>query len=103
MSAPLRPVTVPEVRAAKGARRLVMLTAYDYPTAKIMDAAGVDLILVGDSVGNNVLGYETTLPVTMEEMLHHTKAVARGVSHALVVADMPYLSYQTGRRDAIRN
>ena len=98
-----RPVTVPEVRAAKGARRLVMLTAYDFPTAKILDAAGVDLILVGDSLGNNVLGYETTLPVTMEEMLHHTRAVARGVSRALVVADMPYLSYQTGRRDAIRN
>ena len=95
--------TVPEVRAAKGVRRLVMLTAYDCPSARLLDAAGVDLILVGDSVGNNVLGYDSTLPVTMEEMLHHTRAVARGVTRALVVADMPYLSYQTGRRDAIRN
>jgi len=99
-----RPVTVPGIRAAKGAGRpLVMLTAYDCPTARLLDAAGCDLILVGDSVGNNVLGYDSTLPVTMEEMLHHTKAVARGVRRALVVADMPYLSYQTGTRDALRN
>jgi len=97
-------VTVPEVRAAKGSgRRLVMLTAYDCPTARLLDAAGVDLILVGDSVGNNVLGYDSTLPVTMDEMVHHTKAVVRGTRRALVVADMPYLSYQTGRRDAVRN
>jgi 3-methyl-2-oxobutanoate hydroxymethyltransferase len=80
-----------------------MLTAYDYPTARLLDAAGLDIVLVGDSVGNNVLGYDSTLPVTMEEMLHHVKAVARGVRRALVVADMPYLSYQTGKRDAIRN
>jgi len=101
---PSRSVTVPEVRAAKGSgRRLVMLTAYDCPTARLLDAAGVDLILVGDSVGNNVLGYDSTLPVTMDEMVHHTKAVVRGTRRALVVADMPYLSYQTGRRDAVRN
>ena len=100
---PGKPVTVPEVRAAKGARRLVMLTAYDCPTARLLDAAGVDLILVGDSVGNNVLGYDSTLPVTMDEMVHHTRAVVRGARRALVVADMPYLSYQTGRRDAVRN
>jgi 3-methyl-2-oxobutanoate hydroxymethyltransferase len=98
-----RPVTVPDIRAARGARRLVMLTAYDHPTARLLDAAGVDILLVGDSLGNNVLGYDSTLPVTMDEMLHHTKAVARGTRRALVVADMPYLSYQTGRRDAIRN
>ncbi|HKN47706.1 MAG TPA: 3-methyl-2-oxobutanoate hydroxymethyltransferase [Candidatus Polarisedimenticolia bacterium] len=98
------PVTVPEVRAAReGDRRVVMLTAYDHPTARLLDAAGVDVILVGDSVGNNVLGYDSTLPVTMEEMLHHTRAVVRGARRALVVADMPYLSYHTGRRDAIRN
>lgn len=101
--APDKPVTVPEVRGAKGARRLVMLTAYDCPTARLLDAAGVDLILVGDSVGNNVLGYDSTLPVTMDEMVHHTRAVVRGARRALVVADMPYLSYQTGRRDAVRN
>ena len=98
-----RPVTVPDIRAAKGDRRLVMLTAYDHPTARLLDAAGVDILLVGDSLGNNVLGYDSTLPVTMEEMLHHTRAVARGTRRALVVADMPYLSYQTGKRDAIRN
>jgi 3-methyl-2-oxobutanoate hydroxymethyltransferase len=80
-----------------------MLTAYDYPTARILDAAGIDILLVGDSLGNNVLGYETTLPVTMEEMLHHTRAVARAARRALVVGDMPYLSFQTGRRDAVRN
>jgi 3-methyl-2-oxobutanoate hydroxymethyltransferase len=80
-----------------------MLTAYDFPTARLLDAAGIDILLVGDSVGNNVLGYASTLPVTMEEMLHHVKAVARGTRRALVVADMPYLSYQTGRRDALRN
>src|SRR5262245_17248766 len=100
---PARPVTVPDIRAAKGVRRLVMLTAYDCPSARFLDAAGCDVILVGDSLGNNVLGYDSTLPVTMEEMLHHTKAVVRGARRALVVADMPYLSYQTGRRDAIRN
>jgi 3-methyl-2-oxobutanoate hydroxymethyltransferase len=97
-------VTVPEVRAAREAgRKIVMLTAYDYPTARILDAAGVDVLLVGDSLGNNVLGYESTLPVTMEEMLHHTRAVARAARRALVVGDMPYLSFQTGKRDAVRN
>jgi len=98
------PVTVPFVRSARASgRRLAMLTAYDFPTARLLDRAGIDILLVGDSVGNNVLGYDSTLPVTMEEMLHHVKAVARGVKRALVVADMPYLSYQTGKRDAIRN
>jgi len=98
------PVTVPAIRSARASgRRLAMLTAYDYPTARLLDQAGIDIVLVGDSVGNNVLGYDSTLPVTMEEMLHHVKAVARGVQRALVVADMPYLSYQTGKRDAIRN
>ena len=100
---PVRPVTVPDIRAAKGVRRLAMLTAYDYPGARLLDAAGVDVVLVGDSLGNNALGYDSTLPVTMEEMLHHTKAVVRGTQRALVVADMPYLSYHTGKRDAIRN
>jgi len=99
-----RPVTVPDLIAAKEAgRRLVMLTAYDTPTARLVDEAGVDVILVGDSVANNVLGYSSTLPVTVDEMLHHMRAVARGTRRALLVADMPYLSYHTGRRDAIRN
>ena len=99
-----KPITVPDLRAAKASgRKIVMLTAYDHPTARLLDAAGLDVLLVGDSVGNNVLGYESTLPVTMEEMLHHTRAVSRAARRALVVADMPYLSYQTGTRDAIRN
>jgi 3-methyl-2-oxobutanoate hydroxymethyltransferase len=97
-------VTVPDVRTARRAgRRLVALTAYDFPTARLLDAAGVDILLVGDSVGNAVLGYDTTLPVTMEEMLHHARAVTRGTRRALVVADLPFLSYQAGVGDAIRN
>ena len=101
---PTSRVTVPELRAARErGRKIVVLTVYDYPTARILDASGVDVLLVGDSLGNNVLGYESTLPVTMEEMLHHTRAVARAARHALVVGDMPYLSFQTGRRDAVKN
>jgi 3-methyl-2-oxobutanoate hydroxymethyltransferase len=101
---PVRPVTVPDIRARKrDGRRIVMLTAYDCPTARLIDRAGVDIILVGDSLANAVLGYDSTLPVTMEEMLHHTRAAVRGARRALVVGDMPYLSYQTGTVDAIRN
>lgn len=84
-------------------RRFTMLTAYDFPTAQILDEAGIPVILVGDSVANNVLGYETTLPVTMEEMLHHARAVSRGAKEALLVGDMPFLSYQTSTEEAIRN
>ena len=83
--------------------KVVMVTAYDYPTACLVDEAGVDVVLVGDSLGMVVLGFETTLPVTIEEMLHHTKAVVRGVKRALVVADLPFLTYQTGPEDATRN
>jgi 3-methyl-2-oxobutanoate hydroxymethyltransferase len=83
--------------------RIAALTAYDFLTAQLLDRAGIDMILVGDSLANVVLGYPTTLPVTMEEMLHHAKAVARGVARALTVADMPFLSYQTGMDDAVRN
>ncbi len=97
-------VTIHDLRAWKAAgRRFTMLTAYDFPTARILDEAGIPVLLVGDSLANNVLGYETTLPVTMEEMLHHTKAVARGARSALVVADMPFLSYQTSLEEGIRN
>ncbi|MGH2692251.1 MAG: 3-methyl-2-oxobutanoate hydroxymethyltransferase [Actinomycetota bacterium] len=84
-------------------RRFPMLTAYDFPTAQILDEAGIPVLLVGDSVANNVLGYETTLPVTMEEMLHHAKAVSRGAKDALLVGDMPFLSFQTSTEEAIRN
>ncbi|HOQ29041.1 MAG TPA: 3-methyl-2-oxobutanoate hydroxymethyltransferase, partial [Armatimonadota bacterium] len=81
--------------------KVVMVTAYDTPTARLADEAGVDLILVGDSLAMVALGYESTLPVTMEEMLHHTRAVARGARRALVVGDLPFLSYQASADDAI--
>jgi 3-methyl-2-oxobutanoate hydroxymethyltransferase len=83
--------------------KFAMLTSYDYTTAKIVDAAGVPLILVGDSLGMVVLGYESTIPVTMEDMLHHTKAVARGTKNALVIGDMPFMSYHISKREALRN
>lgn len=83
--------------------KFAMLTAYDYLTAKIIDEAGIPLILVGDSLGNVVLGYETTIPVTMDVMIHHTKAVTRAVKTALVVGDMPFMSYQLSMEDTLRN
>jgi 3-methyl-2-oxobutanoate hydroxymethyltransferase len=83
--------------------RFIMLTAYDFPTAKILDETGVPVILVGDSLAQNVLGYSTTLPVTMEEMLHHTRAVARGATNALIVGDMPFMAYHASVEDGIRN
>lgn len=82
---------------------ITMLTAYDYPTALAVDLAGIDSILVGDSLGMVVLGYDSTLPVTMEDMLHHCKAVARGAKNALLVGDMPFMSYQASVDEAVRN
>ena len=82
---------------------ITMLTAYDYPTALAMDQAGIDSILVGDSLGMVVLGYENTLPVTMEEMLHHCRAVSRGAQTALLIGDMPFMSYQASTEEAVRN
>lgn len=96
-------VTVPAIKAMKRIARIGMLTAYDYPTAKIADAAGTDIILVGDSLGMVVLGYPDTLSVTLDEMLHHTRAVARGTQRALVVGDMPYLSYHVSDGESVRN
>jgi 3-methyl-2-oxobutanoate hydroxymethyltransferase len=97
-------VTINDLRAWKSeGKRWAMLTAYDFPTAQILDRAGVPVLLVGDSVANNVLGYSDTLPVTMEDMLHHTAAVARGVERAMVVGDMPFLSYQVSLEEGIRN
>jgi 3-methyl-2-oxobutanoate hydroxymethyltransferase len=87
----------------KDGQPIVMITAYDYPWAKMFDAAGADIILVGDSLGNVVLGYDSTLPVTMEDMIHHAKAVCRGVERAMVVVDMPFMSYQVSIEDALRN
>jgi 3-methyl-2-oxobutanoate hydroxymethyltransferase len=97
-------VTVHDLRAWKAeGRRWAMLTAYDFPTARILDRTGIPVLLVGDSLAQNVLGYETPLPVTMEEMLHHGRAVARGTTEAMVVADMPFLSYQVSVEDGVRN
>ena len=95
--------TVPAVRARKGGTPIVMVTAYDAPTGRIADEAGVDVILVGDSVAMVVLGYDDTLQVTVEDMAHHTAAVARTRPSALLVADLPWLSYHVGPADAVRN
>ncbi len=84
-------------------QKIPMLTAYDYPTAKLLDAAGIPIILVGDSLAQVVLGYDSTVRVTMDEMLHHTRAVVRATQHALIVGDMPFMSYQTDVPTAIRN
>ncbi len=84
-------------------QKISMLTAYDFPTAQMMDEVGIDMILVGDSLGNVVLGYETTLFVTMDEMIHHTKAVCRGAKNTMVIGDMPFLSYHGSPEEALRN
>jgi 3-methyl-2-oxobutanoate hydroxymethyltransferase len=105
-------VTVPDILSRKSypaplstytPPKITCLTAYDYPTARLLDEVGVEILLVGDSVGMVVLGYENTLPVTLEEMLHHTRAVRRGVRRALLVADMPYGSYHTEIPESLRN
>ncbi len=83
--------------------KISMLTAYDYSTAAMMDEAGVDMILIGDSLGMVILGYDSTLPVTMEDMIHHTKAVSRGTKRAMVIGDMPFMSYQASVEEALRN
>jgi 3-methyl-2-oxobutanoate hydroxymethyltransferase len=96
-------VTAPSLKASKQrGERLVCLTAYDYPTARIVDEAGIDIILVGDSLGNVVLGYGNTIPVTLDDIAIHVKAVRRGVQRALLVADMPYGSFHTGEDDTVR-
>src|SRR5256884_664747 len=103
---PQRPekVTAPSLRASKERNeRLVCLTAYDYTMARIVDEAGIDIILVGDSIGNTMLGYGNTVPVTLDEIVMHTRAVRRGVQRALLVADMPYGSFHTGEDEAVRN
>jgi 3-methyl-2-oxobutanoate hydroxymethyltransferase len=94
-------ITAPKIRAMKGGR-IVCVTAYDAPSARIADDAGVDVVLVGDSVGNVVLGYENTLPVTLGEMLHHVRAAAKGAKRALLVADLPFGTFQASADDAIR-
>jgi 3-methyl-2-oxobutanoate hydroxymethyltransferase len=97
-------VTINQIREMKPkGDKIVMLTAYDYSTARLVDQAGIPLILVGDSLGMVVLGYESTIPVTMEEMLHHTKAVVRGTKQAMVIGDMPFMTYHISLEDALRN
>ncbi|HEY2461933.1 MAG TPA: 3-methyl-2-oxobutanoate hydroxymethyltransferase [Candidatus Acidoferrum sp.] len=104
-------VTVPDLlqrktssaESSSASQKIICLTAYDYPTARLLDDAGVDLILVGDSVGMVVLGYDSTLPVTVDEMLHHAKAVRRGTRRALLVVDMPYGSYHSDTSESLRN
>ncbi len=96
--------TITQIREMKtSGEKIAMLTAYDYSTAKVLDRAGIPLILVGDSLGMVVLGYETTIPVTMEDMLHHTRAVVRGTEQALVIGDMPFMTYHISVEDAMRN
>lgn len=104
MGITMQKITTAVLREMKDRKeKIAMLTAYDYPTARMVDEAGIDAILVGDSLGNVILGYRDTLAVTMDEIVHHTKAVARGTKHALVIGDMPFLSYQASTEDAIRN
>jgi 3-methyl-2-oxobutanoate hydroxymethyltransferase len=97
-------ITIPDILKMKQAgKRITVLTAYDFPFARLVDGGGVDIILVGDSAGVVVAGHDTTLPVTMDEMIYHTKAVRRADPKALIVADMPFMSYQTGVEEACRN
>ena len=99
---PRLPIT--ELKVMKQRReKIPMLTAYDYPTARLVEQAGVPIILVGDSLGMVVLGYDSTVPVTMEDMIHHAKAVVRGTERAIVVADMPFMTYQVSTEEALRN
>src|SRR5678815_5792071 len=100
----MKRLRVPDFAARKRAgEKIVMLTAYDATMARLLDRAGVDVLLVGDSVGMVVLGYENTLPVTLDEMIHHTRAVSRGAKRALIVADMPFLTFQLSVEEAMRN
>jgi len=97
-------ITINQIKQMKPkGEKITMLTAYDYSTARIIDEVGIPLILVGDSLGMVVLGYESTIPVTMEEMLHHTKAVVRGTRQAMVIGDMPFMTYHVSIEDALRN
>lgn len=99
-----RRLRIPDLKAKKDrGERIAMLTAYDATMARLLDLAGVDALLVGDSLGMVVLGFDTTLPVTLDAMVHHTQAVTRGAQRALVIADMPFLTYQVSREDAVRN
>jgi 3-methyl-2-oxobutanoate hydroxymethyltransferase len=104
MNKQTKPIRIPDLADMKRrGRKITMLTAYDATMARLLDRTGIDAILVGDSLGMVVLGYETTLPVTLDAMVHHTRAVAKGARRALVIADMPFLSYQVSLPEAVRN
>ncbi len=97
-------ITITDLRdKRREGKKITMLTAYDYPMARIVDEAGIDSILVGDSLGMVVLGYDSTVPVTMDEMIHHAKAVRRGTRYAFLIGDMPFMSYQISKEEAVRN
>ncbi|KPK42146.1 MAG: 3-methyl-2-oxobutanoate hydroxymethyltransferase [Omnitrophica WOR_2 bacterium SM23_29] len=97
-------LTIPDIlKKKREGKKITMLTAYDYPSARLVDEAGMDMILVGDSLAMTVLGYESTIPVTMDEMIHHSKAVKRGVKYALLVGDMPFMSFNVSKEETIRN
>ncbi len=98
-----KPLTIPDIINSKKKRKLTMLTAYDYPTALLVDRSGIDMILVGDSVAMVVLGHKDTLPVTMDQMIYHTKAVTRAVKRAIVIGDLPFMSYQASIEQAVMN
>lgn len=103
LMSPIRPMTVPRFVAAKGQRKLSMLTAYDFTFASIFDAAGVDSLLVGDSMGMVIQGHDTTLPVTLDQMIYHGQLVCRAAKRALVIVDMPFMSYQVSPQQAVEN
>lgn len=99
-----QPLTITKLKKMKqSGEPISMLTAYDYPSAKLAEAAGIDTILVGDSLGNVVLGYDTTIPVTLEDMVYHTRAVARGATNTFIVADLPFMTYRLGVETTLRN
>ncbi|TFG75597.1 MAG: 3-methyl-2-oxobutanoate hydroxymethyltransferase [Thermodesulfobacteriales bacterium] len=99
----MKKITVPIISSMKDKEKIVMITAYDAPTARIVDEAGVDIVLVGDSVGNVIQGLSNTLPVTVDEMIYHTRIVSRGIQNAHLCADMPFMSFQSSKEDAVKN
>lgn len=96
-------IRIEDISMMKGKRKIAMITAYDYPTALLADKADIDIVLVGDTCSMVVLGYDSTLPITMDEMIYHCKAVKRGVKHSLIVGDMPFMSFNVNKEDSIRN